>query len=72
MPFPRPFKGLLKAFTPAQAVFFLPISLVIFFVEWSRGTRRAPVLTIARDAKAEHARRVEKVAADVKHLGTSC
>lgn len=81
-------------FAQLQAIFFLPISIVIFFVEWSRGSRQAPPLTVSSslaavfahskldpsddpkktdscrgDAKAEHARRVEKVAASVKILG---
>eukprot|EP00913_Durusdinium_trenchii_P007169 g6744.t1 len=48
------------------AIFFLPISLAIFVVEWSRGSRRAPLPSVSRNAGAEHQKRVEKVASDVK------
>jgi len=55
-----------QVYVIVQAIFFLPISIVIFFVEWSRGTREAPLLKVSREAKAEHAKRVEKVAQSVK------
>ncbi|CAJ1333627.1 unnamed protein product [Effrenium voratum] len=55
-----------QVYVIVQAVFFLPISIVIFFVEWTRGTRRSPDLKLASDAKEAHSQRVEKVAADVR------
>mmetsp|Transcript_55331 Transcript_55331/g.103802 ORF Transcript_55331/g.103802 Transcript_55331/m.103802 type:complete len:503 (+) Transcript_55331:131-1639(+) len=49
-----------------QATVFLPISLVICMVEWSRGTRNKPMLSVEGNAQDQHAARVAAVAAAVR------
>jgi len=55
-----------QVYVIVQATVFLPISLVICVVEWSRGTRTKPQLSIAGDARDQHAARVAKISADVR------